>query len=76
MPTVKEIVKEYLEKNNYDGLYCEFCGCRNDDLMSCSDYSCMDCQPGCAWTCDDCADYDNCDYDHIGICTGENPNHA
>jgi len=33
--TVKEIVKEYLIKNGYDGLYDRECGCRIDDLMPC-----------------------------------------
>ena len=74
MPTVKEIVKEYLEKNNYDGLYCEFCGCRLDDLMPCSEAS--SCQAGYAWNCNDCANYDDCDYDHEGQCVGGDHNHA
>lgn len=37
--TVREIVKEYLEKNGYDGLYNEDedgCGCELDDFMHCS----------------------------------------
>jgi hypothetical protein len=32
---VKEIVKEYLEKNGFDGLCCEECGCGIDDLFAC-----------------------------------------
>ena len=34
--TVKEIVKDYLEKNGYDGLCSEQCGCGLDGLMPCS----------------------------------------
>ena len=43
---VKDIVREYLRKNNYDGLVNEWhiCGCSHDDLAPCgqiSDY----CEP-------------------------------
>ena len=46
MPTIKEIVKEYLEKNGYDGLYndCD-CGCVVDDLMPCGEPGFF-CEPG------------------------------
>ena len=33
--TVKQIVKEYLEKHGYDGLCFGDCGCRVEDLMPC-----------------------------------------
>jgi hypothetical protein len=42
---VKEIVKEYLEKNSFDGLCTEDCGCRNDDLMPCGE-GFIQCVPG------------------------------
>ena len=32
---VIEIVKEYLQKNNYDGLAGDDCGCELGDLMPC-----------------------------------------
>ena len=46
---VKQIVKEYLEKNGFDGLYTPIeCGCKLDDLMPCYllGSSCSDCEPG------------------------------
>ena len=44
--TVKEIVKKYLEENGFDGLYCDDCGCKTDDLIPCDNEGCLDCQPG------------------------------
>ena len=40
-PTVLEIVKEYLMKNHFDGLYNEDleCGCSIDNLNPCGDFS-------------------------------------
>jgi hypothetical protein len=45
--TVKEIVKTYLKKNKYDGLYSAtgLCGCEMDDLFPC-DNNFDDCKPG------------------------------
>lgn len=37
MANVREIVTEYLEKNNFDGLCNEECGCRKDDLIPCEE---------------------------------------
>jgi len=34
-PTVKEIVKDWLKSHNYDGLWCEDCGCELTDLIPC-----------------------------------------
>jgi len=44
--TVIEIIKEYLEKNNYDGLCCSDvpCGCGINNMAPCCD-NIMDCQP-------------------------------
>ena len=33
----KGIIKEYLEKNDYDGLYSEDCGCFISDLIPCGE---------------------------------------
>ena len=44
--TVTEIIKEYLVKNNYDGLYAENCGCLLDDLIPCLDWFSEDCKAG------------------------------
>ena len=37
--TVKEIVKDCLEKCGYDGLCREGCGCGLDDFMPCSSFA-------------------------------------
>jgi hypothetical protein len=45
---VKEIIKKYLEENEYDGLYYndgESCGCYIDELMPCDSVS-PNCVPG------------------------------
>jgi len=44
--TIKEIVKEYLEKNRYDGLYCDECACEIDDLMPCEEPEIANCEAG------------------------------
>ena len=43
--SVKDMVEEYLKKNNYDGLWNTDCGCFIKDLMPCNSYS-GDCKPG------------------------------
>jgi hypothetical protein len=49
---VREIVKEWLEKNGYSGLYDESeCGCAIDDLMPC-DGPYSECMPGYKGNCD------------------------
>ena len=35
MPTVKEILKDYLDKNGFDGLVGDDCGCCCNDLIPC-----------------------------------------
>ena len=45
MPTVKEIVKEYLEKNGYGGLLKDECDCRTSDLFPCGE-ACEECKAG------------------------------
>lgn len=44
--TVKEIIKEYLTKNGFDGLCSpeHECGCNIEDLVCCYGY-CLDCEP-------------------------------
>lgn len=42
---VKEIVKEYLEKNGFGGLHDDYCGCEINDLFPC-DNVCSNCIPG------------------------------
>ena len=63
--TVKEIIKEYLIKNNYDGLYYPGeCACKLSDLFPCClPESILDCKPGYKMSCpDDCDKHDF----HIG----------
>ena len=65
---VREIVKEYLEKNGYDGLYSDECGCQSNDLMPC-DAGNEKCIAGHKVPCDPDSDFlacdGNCDF-HIG----------
>jgi hypothetical protein len=44
--TGKEIIKEYLEKNGFDGLYIDDCGCDKSNLMPCESDGCMHCEAG------------------------------
>ena len=66
--TVREIVKEYLKQNNYDGLFSEYCGCTIDDLFPCCDATIYDCAAGYKIKCDPetCELDGDCDF-HIGV---------
>ena len=59
MPTVKEILIEWLKKNGYDGLLNDECGCKDGDLMVCGEFS-GDCEPGYLYKGDE-----DCDYDYV-----------
>ena len=52
------IVKEYLKREEFDGLFNEIggCACKVDDLMPCSEPDTL-CQPGYLGLCD-CGDHD------------------
>lgn len=44
--TTTQIVKEYLQENDFDGLFSPGeCACKLDDLFPCG-YNCADCQAG------------------------------
>jgi hypothetical protein len=45
---VKEIIKQWLEQNGYDGLYSDSlgCGCELSELCPCEGESIKDCGPG------------------------------
>ena len=61
--TTREIVKEYLEKNGYDGLYSSYCSCALNDLMPCDDEVCAGCEAGYfvkIEACKKCTDYNFC----------------
>ena len=64
--TVKEIVKDYLEKNGYDGLCSENCGCGLDDFMPCEDCDTETCKPSYKHICNG---RENCLFS--GFCEGE-----
>jgi len=49
--TVCEIVAEYLERNGYEGLAGNFCGCRLADLMPCQELG-PTCEAGHVAPCD------------------------
>lgn len=52
--TVKEIVINYLKKNNFDGLhYDSECSCKIDDLLNCGN-ECTECKPGNFINCNEC----------------------
>jgi hypothetical protein len=53
-PTVKEIVKQFLELNGFDGLFNEDapCACKLDELITCDDY-CSDCEAGYLVPCEE-----------------------
>ncbi|MFZ5986364.1 MAG: hypothetical protein ACOYWZ_04450 [Bacillota bacterium] len=55
--TTFEIVKEYLEKNGYDGLYNGDCGCNLDDFMPCEGFS-SECSAGYYQDCQQCDEKD------------------
>jgi len=62
---VKQILKDYLKENGYDGLfYPGECACKIDDLCPCQS-NCMDCQPGYFKDKEDCDYPDGCDF-YIG----------
>ncbi|RLC38217.1 hypothetical protein DRH27_02825 [Candidatus Falkowbacteria bacterium] len=63
--TVKEIVKKYLQDNEYDGLCNTDCGCTIDDLIPCCENS-DDCLAGYKSECDPetCPADGDCDF-HI-----------
>lgn len=52
---VKEIVKRWMRKRGYQGLYNDVeCGCSIDELFPCASYQCGDCVPAYEFDCDEC----------------------
>lgn len=52
----KEIVKNYLKRNGYDGLAGDECGCERSDLMPCGEFG-ANCEAGHKVKCDcDCGE--------------------
>lgn len=51
--TIKEIIKDYLDENGYDGLYDQDaeCSCKKDDLFPCGD-PVIECTAGYKGPCD------------------------
>ncbi len=64
---LKEIAKEWLIANGYDGLYGDSCGCELADLMSCYDWMDQNCSAGYKVSCpgpEDCPADGDCPW-HI-----------
>jgi len=59
MVNVKEIVKEYLIKNKFDGLWSDECGCEVSYLMPCEgEWGFSKCKPGYKLPCpEDCGEH-------------------
>ena len=53
---MKEILKDWLTTNGYDGLYSGECGCEMDELVPCGNDPSL-CEPGHKSDCD-CGDHD------------------
>jgi hypothetical protein len=52
----REILKQWLESNGYDGLCGHDCGCFNDDLVCCGEDPTL-CEPGVRESQEDIPDY-------------------
>jgi hypothetical protein len=64
--TVRGIVRTYLEKHCYDGLYSDSeCACRLDDLMPCDGEGIDQCSAGHLVPCDRECDDPSCCTGHI-----------
>lgn len=64
---IKEIVKEWLNQHDYDGLFNDYCGCEISDLMPCGEPG-MACEAGKKTPCpgpETCEDGGGCPW-HIG----------
>jgi len=52
--TCREIVKEWLEAHNFQGLCQSSCGCGIEDLAPCTGEGMEDCTPAYKFTCPHC----------------------
>jgi len=62
-PTVKEIVRRYLVKENFEGLFNEDaeCACKLDDLITCEcDFPIHECEAGYIIPCEEGSDFNYC----------------
>lgn len=71
---VGDIIKEYLEKNNFYGLFqSDECSCTVDDLFPCGNVQ-ADCIPGIRLKCKGCKNEEECphgiDKDGYDFCIG------
>ncbi len=62
-PTVRDIVRQYLEAEGYDGLWSERwdCACFTEDLQPCEFDDCFKCQAGYTCVCND----EDCEWSHL-----------
>jgi len=66
---VNDIVKEYLERHGYEGLFCEDCSCEIAELFPCYGNKFSGCEVGYKLPCpgmDDCNAGGGCRF-HIGV---------
>ena len=72
--TVKEIVREWLGENGYDGLTSGECGCEASDLFPCMD-ACQSCMAGHKEPCDpkSCPVDGACDWHIVSGLRGREP---
>jgi hypothetical protein len=49
--TIKDIIREHLSKNSFDGLYKDECGCLLNNLFPCGGEYIDDCIPGFTYLC-------------------------
>ena len=66
---LREIVKNWLKENGYEGLAGDNCGCELDDLMPCEQPG-IECQPGYKNICpgaDKCDHSEECPAPNTGI---------
>ncbi len=52
MTEVREIIIQFMEANNYDGLYTDNCACKKDDLFCCGEFG-QHCRLGVIVDCKD-----------------------
>lgn len=58
--TLKEIVKQYLDDNGFDGLCGDDCGCSKDDLFPCGEIQ-DECNAAYRCNCDkSCGEFSQC----------------
>lgn len=66
---VHDIVKKWLERYEYEGLFCDECSCELSDLFPCGENNVSGCEPGYKFPCpgeEKCEPGGDCNF-HIGL---------